>query len=889
MKPTPGWRPATRRPTSPRTEIEDEIRFHIEGRIEEFVRQGLPERDARARARDLFGDVTSIKASMRRETQRSQSSKARSYPMQQISRDIHYALRALVKHPAYTIAVVATLTLAIGATTAVFSVVRGVLLRPLPIPDPQQVVRIWEVDQRPGFFNDRNNVTVANYRDWREQNRVFEEMAAFQNFPVTLRGRGDPRPIMAGAVTAEFFDVMDVSAMMGRTYLRGDDSPDSDFPLILSHTFWAQEMGRDPDILGKTLGIGNGTFPIIGVLPESFDFLDENFEIWIPYRIPPSQFDNRRSHIMQVMARMRPGVNVEQAQADMNRILGVLRPQYPRFLDGWGINVVSLTNAIVGDVRPALLVLQGAVIVLLIIATVNVTNLMFARTTTEQRELAIRTALGASRRRLISQKLSEALVLASAGGATGLVLAYAMTRLLLVAAPEGLPMVEQVGVDWQVLLFALLITTASGLAFALAPALQAGRTNLAHAMNSRGTAQHRRHTRFRSGLVVTQLAFSLALLISAGLLVNTFVRLMRVDPGFSTTGTATMRISLSNQSYPTAIDQARFYDQILDRIGALPGVTSTGATRFLPMVDTEWTWSVRIQGQPEPEEGEKRDYGRHAVVADYFQTMNIALREGRYFNDVDRSGGPLTVIVNEAFVNRFLPSATTVVGQIMTISGEDIPVEIVGVVEDVHHYSLDAEPEPAYYVDLYQFPDTFGFGLVMNVVIRTTQDPTSVLSASRTVVRSFDPTVVASNAATMSEHVATSVARSRFAMLLLGTFAVVALVLAVVGVYGVVSYTVSQQTREIGVRLALGAKPPMILHYVMGHAVKLSAAGVVVGIGAAILATRYQRSLLFDVSPVDPLTYGVLSATLIAAAAAAAYFPARRASLTDPIDVLREE
>ncbi len=888
MRPTPGWRPA-RRSKSPRREVDDELQFHIEGRIAELRARGMAANAARTKAYEQFGDVVGVRASCIALHRTKNIQPGRPFNMRLFIQDFRYAIRALVKRPGYTASVVATLALAVGATTSVFSVVNGVLLRPLPIPNPQQVVRVWEVDQRPGFFDDKNKVTVANYGDWQDENRVFDVMAAFQQYPITLRDDGDPRHIMAAFVSAEFFEVLGMRAATGRTFLPEEDSPDAQQIVVISDRFWKRRLGSAPDVLERTLGIGSDVYPVVGVLPPSFDQLDQGIDVLMPLGLRPNQFDNRRSHTINVIARIKPGNSVYDAQQDMDRIVDGLRPLHPQFLEGWGVNVQSLTDAIVGDIRPALLVLQAGVIVLLIIATVNVTNIMLARTMAEQRELAIRTALGAGRSRLIAQKLGEAATLASVGGMLGVLLAYAMTGVLLTFSPDSLPMVDQVGISGPVLAFALAVTALAALAFALAPALRASRPNLSHALKTRNATVDRRHHRFRAGLVVAQLAFSLTLLISAGLLVKTFIRLMQVDPGFRVTGIATAKITLPFRSYPTSVDQAAFYDRILEQVRMRPGVTSAGATKFLPMVDEEWTWSVQIEGQPERLDGEKRDYGRHAVMPGYFEAMDITLRQGRLINDFDRVDNPPVALVNEAFVGRFFPAGGNAVGSRMMIIGEEDWIEIVGVVGDVHHYTLDADPQPAYYAPLVQFPDDFGFGIAMNVVLRTDGNPVGALNATHNAVRELDPSVALSEKSTMVDHVAASVARSRFAMTLLSTFALIAAALAAVGVYGVVSYSVGQRTQEIGVRLALGARGPSIVTDIVGSAVKLAFAGVAIGIVTAIFVTRFQASLLFNVSTIDPMTYGGLAVTLVLVAGGAAFFPAYRASRTDPMRVLREE
>ena len=538
-------------------------------------------------------------------------------------RDLKLAARVLAKRPGYTAAVLATLVLSIGATTAIFSVVNGVLLQPLPHPNPEELVLVYEVDQRSGFFEDHNFVTAANFKDWREQNRVFSQMSAFRNFLVTYRGDGDPQRVMGGFGSAEFFSILGVDAALGRTFVPEEDVRGSNNVAVLGHNFWVTHMAGDPEVIGKSITVGSSSVTVVGVLPDGFDYLDTDFDLWFPIALSESNFQNRFSHTMRVVARMKPNVTLEDAQGDMDRVVAGLSDVYPQFLTGWGINVVSMTDEVVGEIRPALLVLLGAVGLVLLIAAVNVANLMLARTTAEQHEMAIRTALGAGRDRLVQQKLTESVVLALGGGAFGLLLAAGATKLLLTFAPENLPQVDQIGLDGRVLAFALIVSLTTGVLFGVVPAMSAARTD-ANAFlreGGRGHSGSAGHRRLRAAFAVSQLSLSLVLLIGAGLMMSTFVRLMRVDPGFEPGGVLSMVLTIPTSDYPTRDDQAAFYDGVLRELETLPGVISAGVTRFLPFAEEEWTWSVQIKGQPLQREGEKRDYGYHVASADYFRTM----------------------------------------------------------------------------------------------------------------------------------------------------------------------------------------------------------------------------------------------------------------------------
>jgi putative ABC transport system permease protein len=552
---------------------------------------------------------------------------------------------------------------------------------------------------------------------------------------------------------------------------------------------------------------------------------------------------------------------------------------------------VSITDEVVGKIRPALLVLLSAVAFVLLIAAVNVANLMLARTAAEQRELAIRRALGAGSSRLVRHKLTESVVLGLTGGALGILAALGATRLLLAIAPDNLPQIDQIGIDARVLSFALGVSLLTSLFFGVAPGLQASRANVAMAIRdgSRGSTDARGHQRLRAGFVVTQLAFSLVLLISAGLMMTTFSGLMRVDPGFEPESVATMKAALRRSDYPTSVEQVALWDRMLPALARLPETQRVALTRLLPLADDEWTWSMQIVGKPLRQEGEKRDYGWHAVSPDYFEAMGITLIRGRRFNDFDHADAPRVVIVNEALVRRFFADAEDPVGQRMFVMSrpEEI-MEIVGVIEDVHQYSLDVDPVPAYYVPYRQIPFDF-FLSEMNLVIHAAGDPAAAVSGARRVLREIDPAIVVSDVLTMTERISRSVARTRFAMILLGVFAGVALALALVGIYGVISYSVGQRAREIGVRIALGAEPGRIVAQFVSAGLKLVAIGLGVGIAGAVVFTQYQASLLYGVETVDPVTYGAVSALLAIVALVAAYVPARRASQVDPMAVLREE
>ncbi len=894
MKQLTGWRRERRLGgNAERLDHDAEFRHHIEGRVEEYMAAGMSQEEAWERARTRFGDIERVRRACAGEDNRRRrriTRRKRKELMMSTLQDLKLAIRVLIKRPGFTAAVLATLVLSIGATTAIFSVVNGVLLRPLPHPEPEQLVLVYEVDQRSGFFDDHNIVTAANFKDWREQNRVFSRMAAFRNFLVTFRGEGDPERVMGGFVSAEFFSILGVDAALGRTFVTEEDARGSNNVAVLGHNFWVTQMGADSAVVGKSISVGPNSVTVVGVLPDGFEYLDTDFDLWFPIALSERDFQNRRSHTMRVVARMNPGVTVETAQRDMDRVVAGLRAEYPQFLTGCGVNVVSLTDEVVGEMRQALLVLLGAVGMVLIIAVVNVANLMLARTLSEQRELAIRTALGAGRDRLVRQKLSESIVLAIGGGILGLLLAAGGTKLLLTLAPENLPQIDQIGMDGRVLAFALVVSLTTGVMCGIVPALHASRTdaNAYLREGGRNATGSKGHRKLRSGFAVSQLALSLVLLISAGLMLGTFVRLLRVDPGFDPGGVLSMQLTIPSSSYPMLDDQAAFYDELLEEIQSLPGVRAAGVAKFLPFsTEGEWTWSVYFEGQPVPQEGEKRDYGYHVVSPDYFRSMGITLKRGRHLTEFDHGGSPPVMIVNEAFVHRFFPDGGDALGKRMRLGGESNFMEIVGVVEDVNAYSLNVDPLPAYYGPHSQVPWNW-FITEMALTVQSTTDPNSLVSSVRNSIRRVGSDVAVNDILPMQDRVIQSVARSRFAMILLGIFAGVALALAVVGIYGVISYSVGERAQEIGVRIALGAEPSKILRLVIGQGMTLALGGIVAGVVGAALLTRFQASLLFGVGSSDPLTYAALSVLLGLVALLATYVPARRASKLDPMAVLRE-
>jgi putative ABC transport system permease protein len=874
-------------------EIREELRLHMEGRVEEYMAQGLSEAEARERAEARFGSLDRAVAECRDAEAAGGDDKGRGLGMaiEQVLSDVRFAIRGLRRRPTFTGAALLTLTLAVGASTAVFSVINGVLIRPLPHPEPDELVLVWEWDQRSDDVQDHNPVTIATYLDWRREAKSFESMAAFGVFPMTIRGERGPQSVMGAIVTADFFRVLQSETTLGRTFAPDEDQPGpANSVAVISHEYWQSEFGGDPDVLGRKLA-PTSERDIVDVLAPGFEFLDERPQVFLPFTMDPETVANRMSHTARVLARLAPGVGLDAAQSEMNGISASLTALYPEALTGFEVNVESLAAHVVGSTRQALLVLMAAVGVVLLIGCVNVANLMLTRSLTEQRQDAVRAAVGASRGRLMQQRLTEALVLALIGGAMGVILAAGAIDVLVAVAPPSLPRIDEIGMDPGVLGFALAVTVAVGVAFGLIPALRASRGDLAGDLRegSRSSSGSATQQSLRGGFAVAQVTLSLILLVSAGLMIQTFARLTRVDPGFEPSGLLTTRVNITNQADSTRALQALRLDRVVASLESIPEARSVGVTRFLPFEETEWTWSVRIDGKPEPAEGERTDYGYHAVSPDYFATMGIPVVQGRGIEAGDREDAVWVAVVNEAFVGRFFEPTEDPVGRRFTLAQTpDVPMEIVGVVRDTRHYALDSEPVPAFFVPYDQVQYDW-FIDDMAVVIRTVGNPAALSNRVRETLRGAGQDLLIGDMIPMEQRIADSESRRRFAMTLLTSFAAVALVIAVVGIYGLMAYSVGQRRREIGVRIALGAQPRALVARFLTTGLKTVLVGVVLGLVGAAVFARFQESLLYGVGATDPATYGLVAMVLIVAAAVATWIPARRAAQIDPVDVLGAE
>lgn len=784
------------------------------------------------------------------------------------------------------------MALGIGANAAIFSVINAVLLRPLPYGDPDRLVMIWETDEKTGGAT--GGVSYPDFEDWRAQSGSFQRMAAVRTLEANVIGSGTPDRLRGAVVTSDFFRLLGVAPALGRAFLPEEDAPDRGRVVILSHGLWQSRFGGDPGVLGKTVrlegdGLQGEGYLVIGVMPPGFRFR-RDAEIWTPVGTDRSrQF--RGMHSYAVVARLNPGVAPDRAQAEMTTIASRLERQYASSNAGRGARVRPLHEDIVGDVRPTLFMLLAAVGFILLIACANVANLLLVRANAREREVAIRSALGAGRVRLVRQFLIESLVLAFAGGTVGLTVAYAIVELVVPASAVPLPRVDELKLDASAFGYALLISLITGILFGLAPALQISKTDLQTSLKEGRALVGLGHSRLRHLLVVSEVALAVLLVTGAGLLIRSFWRLQDVDPGFKPENVLTARIELPTTKYRDADwpKVVNFYAELIRRLDALPGAASVGAA-FSHSLDSGFTTSFVVEGRTPPDPGTEPESNCRPVTPEYFQTMGVRLLEGRLFTERDDAGAPGVTIINEAMARQFFLGEDPV-GRRFSISwppqaflGVPGTYEVIGIVANERFAGLQARPEPAMYFAHRQFP-FFG----MSLVIRTATDPSSLAAAVRQTIWEMDRDLPVYDVGTMDELLAESVGEPRFRTLLLTLFAAVGLLLAAVGIYGVMAYSVSQRTREIGLRMAMGAGRGSVLRQVLGEGLRLTIAGLAIGLAGALALTRSLSSLLFGISPTDPATFAVVAVVLTGVALAGSYVPARRAALVDPMEALRYE
>ncbi len=811
--------------------------------------------------------------------------------MDTLRQDIRYALRSLAKAPGFTAVVLLTLALGIGANTAIFSVVNGVLLRPLPYHEPDRLTFVREIYGE----GQQGTVSGPNFIDWRARNRAFERLAAHRVRWMTVLGDGDPEEVMTSFVTSDFFQVLGLSPAIGRAFLPGEDDGEGTVAVI-SDGFWRTRFAGAPEVLGRTLTLSGKPYTVVGVAPRGLEYPGRS-QVWVPAELGIGRAAERSSHSFDVLGRLRPGVTLEQAQSEMVAIARDLEREFPEENAGRSVTLVPLTVDTLGAVRPALLLLLGAAAFVLLIACANVANLFLARAASRQREIAVRSALGASRWRLGRQVLVEAMLLAGAGGLLGLLLASWGVDLLLALRPRGIPRLDEISLDGTALAFTLMVSLLVGAGFGLFPALTLSAHDPADSFRGegRGSSEGRRRVRFRSALVVAQVSLALILLVGAALLVVTVRRLTLIEPGFEPDDAVTFQLPIAAAKYPDQARHTGFVQRIVAGLESVPQVLAAGAVFFLPLGSGNVSGDFNFEGAPPAEPGRELYAGYRIVAGDFFAAMGVPVRRGRLLGPEDRAGSPPVALVNETLARRYLPGVDPI-GKRLTFgdgTGDDTQYhEIVGVVADVRHQGLTVDPGPEIYVPYAQIaPDLWNVftAIPLSVAVRSEADVESLAPALRASVRAIDPEQAVSQLRPAGELISDAVARQRFSMQLLLAFGGLALMLAAVGVYGVLAYTVSQRTREIGIRLALGARAASVRALVMRQGLVLTLAGVLLGLLCSVALGRLLAGLLYGVSPADPLVLGSVTLLLMAAAGFACLVPAVRATRVNPIDALRSE
>ena len=804
--------------------------------------------------------------------------------MANIIQDLRYGIRMLLKRPWFTCTVVLTLALGIGANTALFSIINVLLLRPLPLPQPQQIVQVWEVSRQSG--NLKFPVALPNMVDWRTQSSSFEHIAAYSYTGLNLTSDDQPEFIAVLSVTTDYFKVMGVTPAMGRDLRDEDGLPNAPRTAVLSHGFWQRRFAADPQIVGRTIRLNSENCTVIGVMPKGFDFPNSEVAIWAPMR-GNLAVASRGVHAYEAIARLKPGVTLQQAQTDLNAIASRLEQEYPGTNKDVGIRLVSLQKELVEGEQPRLLLLFGSLLTVLVITCANVAGLLSARASARQKESAIRSALGAGRRRLVRQMLTESMLMVSLGGGLGVLVAYLGVKALLAIYPTSPATWTEFGIDRAALIFTLVISVLVGLGFGLLPALQFSRTPLNETLKegSRGTGG-RGTERLRSVLVTVQIALALILLTVGGLLIRSMRQLQHVNPGFNPEQLLTMQFALPRAKYAEDEQRARFFEEVLTQVTALPDVKSAAVASQLPFLGEDSAGSFQIVGGPQLPVGETLDTNRRTVSAGYFQTLGLQLLRGRTFDNRDTAQAPRVVIINEAMARKFWPNDDPL-SRYLTFNS-DAQYQIIGVVSNAKHSSLQEEDEPTAYTSHQQVTSR-----TMDLAVRANysfdREPAALINAIRQTVNKIDPEQAIHNIGTMEQKLSQSIAPQRFVALLLSLFATLALTQALIGIYGVMSYAVAQRRQELGIRMALGAQPGNILSLVLRRGMKLTLIGMALGLMGAVASTRLLRDMLFGVKPIDPLTFAVMTLLLIGISLVACFLPARRATKVDPMNVLRGE
>src|SRR5215213_2149505 len=804
-------------------------------------------------------------------------------------RNLVYSVRMLWKKPSVTAVAIIAIGLGIGANTAIFSVVNTVLLQPLPYPQPKQLVMV-STEPRNQALDGRGAFSVPDFLDIQKSSTTLEYVATLQGTGTITTDGNEPERLLGAAVSADYFNVLGVKPVLGRVFTRDEDKPGAASVVLISHSLWQRRYGGDPNIVGREIDLGGKT-TVIGINPPGFEFpiSDDNQDYWEP--LFSAQFmtkairEERANRTLPVIGRLKPGATVEQAKAELDLLSRQIEQHSPVSNTNIIFNAVSMHEDVTREYRTALLVMLGAVGLVLLIACANVANLLLARAVARQKEIAIRMALGASRRRIAAQLLTESVLLALAGAVVGLLLATWGAKLLVTYGPADVPRLQDVSLDRYVLFFTLGLATLTGIVFGLAPALHASKPDPGNMLKENGRGVYTGRNRMRSALIVSEVALSLMLLAGAGLLINSFWRLLRTDAGFNPKGVLALDIPLSRETYKTTEERVAAFQQLIARMKTVPGVRDVSVVSNVPLSDNDIEVSFQIEGRAPYKPGEEAVADYTVTGNDYFRTMDIALLRGRVFTGSDTANSPQVMVISNAFAKHYFPNEDAIGNRIILDGDDSTPREIVGVVEDVRRNGLDGDVQPEMYFSFVQKPERR-----LNLVIRsTTEDAAQLTPAARAEVKAFNPQQIIWRAQTLEQLLSTSVAPRKFNMLLLGIFAGVALVLAAVGLYGVMSYSVSWRTQEIGIRMALGAKRTDVLRMVVRQGMTMTLIGLALGLVGVIAMSRVLAGLLYGVSPTDPLTFTGVSIVLLAVALLACLIPARRATRVDPIVALRAE
>jgi putative ABC transport system permease protein len=807
--------------------------------------------------------------------------------MQTLFKDLHYAIRTLLKRPGFTAAAIITLALGIGGSTAIFTVVDAALLRGLPYKSPDRLYHLWESTPQKEFA--QREFSYPDYQDY-QQNQILEGVAAYTGGGGIMTGRGEPQRIFTPSASANFFSLLGVDPLIGRTFQPGEDKPGAPRVVVLTYGMWQRSFGGDQGVLGQAITINGDSYTVVGVLPPSFQFAMRAADLWRPYQPTPNQLSRRYMHGTNLIGRLKPGVSVAQTQAELGAIASRIEQENKESHAGTALKLIPLQEQVVGQVKPILMVLLAAVGFVLLIACANVASLLLTRSLARQKEVAIRSALGASRWRVMRQLLTESLLLSLVGGAAGLLVAYWGVRGLVAIMPvnqlNALPFLSTLHLDAGVLAFSFGLSLLTGVIFGLAPALQSSRPDVNEVLkeggrNTAGGAGHR----LRSAFVMTEVALAVVLLVGAGLMMKSLLRLLDSNIGFNPENILTMTIAVPPAKYTDANRQISFYDQLNERVRSLPGVSGAGTVNILPLQAGNTT-RVHVEGDPVPPPGQELEANIRTIDESYFQTLGVPLTAGRGFDARDKSDAPMVVIIGKSMADRVFAGRDPIGRRLLYAGIQAPPITIVGVVADVRIGGLDDAIRPVIY---YPFRQNAGTGT--NLVVRTDGDPNALAGAIRNEARALEPEIATFNVLAMEQIISQSPAAfmRRFPAVLIGIFAGVALLLASVGIYGVVSYSVSQQTHHIGVRMALGAQASDILKMVLREGLTLALAGMALGVLAALGLMRLLRSLLFEVQTTDATTFALVLTTLFVVALFACYLPARRATKVDPLVALRYE